>query len=78
MKVYVATYEHKHGNDMRVFKKRKSAEKWRIELADEYWRDYFGEDYKKPSDKEKMADIFFDSVTGADVEFFNIEECDLE
>lgn len=78
MKVYVAKYTHKYGTDMRVFKKIESSEKWRIKLADEYWRDYFGENYKKPSDKEKMADIFFQTMAKMDWEFFEVEECDVE
>jgi len=78
MKVYVATYSHKHGDDIRVFKSKKTAEDWRIKLADEYWRDFFGEDYEKPNDKEKMADIYFDTLRDSDCEFFGVEECDVE
>jgi hypothetical protein len=38
MKVYAATYEHRHGSDTRVFKTADSAEAWRVSIALEWGR----------------------------------------
>jgi hypothetical protein len=38
-KVWVAVYNHRHGEDMRAFDTEVKALKWREEIADEYWEE---------------------------------------
>lgn len=37
MRVYAATYEHRRGSDVRVFKTAEGAEAWRVEIALQWW-----------------------------------------
>jgi len=75
MKVYVAIYEHKYGNDIRVFNDMKKAEEWRVEIADEWFDDVFRGDLKKPLDTNEMAGLYWSNVQD---EWFNIEESEVE
>ena len=58
--VWVAVYEHRHGDDIRVFKTRESAEAWRRGVAKEWWSEAFaGEDAPEPFTDEH-ADRYFE------------------
>jgi hypothetical protein len=83
MKIFVATYNHKYGTDVRAFRTSEGADKWRIEIADEYWDETkLAESNKeKPEEKERMAQIYWDYVRDAQWEFseyFEINICDIE
>jgi len=73
--VYVATYEHRHGTNPRVFTTEAAAWAWRQELAADYWREVFGDDLEMPTDPEEAATRYWDTVND---EYFNIEGCELE
>lgn len=79
MKVYVATYTHKHGTDMRVFETKESAENWKTEIAKRWWDDLPNKKYSMPDDPKEIADTYFEIMqeSGGD-EFFDVEECDVE
>ena len=47
MRVYVATYHHKYGEDTRIFKTEEGAEAWKNAIGAEYWRDWHGEKPEK-------------------------------
>jgi hypothetical protein len=76
MKVVVATYEHRHGTDMRVFATYELANAWRVEIADRYWLEQRTGD--KPSDRAAMADEFWNAAGEAGSEFFNHDTHDVE
>lgn len=75
MKVTVATYEHRHGSDNRVFKSMGSAWSWRQSIAQDYWGDEL-RSTGKPSDPEEAADYYFEHMAGT--ESFSAEECEVE
>jgi hypothetical protein len=76
MQVYVAVYEHRHGQDIRVFTTDKLAEDWRAEIADEYWEEIMKR--TKPSDRQVMADDYWERYGEIGGEFFNYECCTVE
>lgn len=73
MNVFVATYEHRHGRDISVFKTREGAEAWAISLATEYWEAELGQ-RPMPADGSDLADEYFHLV---DDEYFDVEECEV-
>lgn len=77
MTVYVAIFDHKHGHDISVYQTLEGAERWRVELADDYWHDAFGPDHEKPADKEKMAQEYWDCMRDNGEEWFSIEKCEV-
>lgn len=79
-KVWLATYEHKHGHDVRIFRTEAAADAWRARVADESWEEWpdIGD---KPEDRESIADLYFEHVgliCGGSEEFFTIEEVEVE
>lgn len=77
MQVYVAVFSHKYGEDVSVYRTSKGADSWRIQLADDYWFDAFGDD-ARPDDKEKMAQMYWDYMRDRGEEWFSITQCELE
>lgn len=76
--VFVATYEHKHGTDIRVFRTREQAEGWRREVADEWWDEEF-DDFPRPTDPQSdIGEAYFDRMRDRGEEFFSIEACPVE
>lgn len=70
--IFVATYEHRHGTDVKVFATEAGARAWKDELAREYWLEYC--EGAPPS--EGAGDAYFE-VAGehGDGEFFDLVEC---
>ncbi len=76
MKVYVATYEHRYGSDVRVFSTEEGASAWLDALADKYWEDELPH---KPKPTENIGRAYFDVMSEAyDPEYFNIKACEVE
>ena len=69
MKVWVAIYEHPHGQDIRVFDDIQKAEAWRREIAEEYW------DTLDLGNLLFDADVYWDNVGD---EWFNYDEYEVE
>jgi hypothetical protein len=74
MKVYAATYEHRHGSDTRVFKTADSAESWRVSIALKWWVEEFG-DEPMPTDPDEAANEYWERIED---EWFNYDAVPLE
>jgi DNA-binding transcriptional regulator GbsR (MarR family) len=74
MKVWLATYTHRHGTDNRIFKKIKDAQRWKDKIAEEYWDDEI-KSTTKPTDN--IGDQYFNLIS-ENSEYFDIEELDVE
>jgi hypothetical protein len=73
-RVTVATYEHRHGRDVRVFAKLADAWVWHQQIAAENWEvKLLGA--SMPDDPEGAADKYFDLVND---EYFNTDECEVQ
>ena len=78
-KVYVAIYTHRYDTDVRVFETESSADKWRIEIAEEYWVYVFGLGRPKPDDLGKLADMYWDHLLNHGIEeYFEIRGAEIE
>lgn len=76
--VFVATYEHKHGTDIRVFRTQGQAEAWRREVADMWWEEEF-DDFPRPADPAiDIGEAYFDRMRDRGEEFFSIEASPVE
>jgi hypothetical protein len=75
--VYVAIFEHKHGTDVRVFQSEDDAQRWRVDLAKEYWDTEMQGPMPRDATDAEIADDYFDRM-GDYGEFFNIQESELE
>lgn len=76
--VFVATYEHKHGTDIRVFRTQGQAEAWRREVADTWWEEEF-DDFPRPADPAiDTGEAYFDRMRDRGEEFFSIESSPVE
>lgn len=61
--VIVTRYEHKRGDTQRVFKTEEAAERWRRDIAREWWAQWMEAPY--PSDDPKQAaNSYFDRADG--------------
>lgn len=59
MKVYVAIFRHKHGDDVAVYSTEEAAENARIAVAGEFWFD----DAERPfTGTSEDADYYFDEM----------------
>lgn len=74
-KIHVAVWSHSYGEDIRAFKDADGPERWRQEIADEWWEYEIGDDVPEPSDPEEKADTYFERVES---EFFTSEVVPLE
>jgi hypothetical protein len=77
MKIFVATYNHKYGTDVRAFRTSEGADKWRIEIANEEWRHVF-RNKQKPDDKERMSQVYWDYMSDYGDEYLTIYQCEIE
>jgi hypothetical protein len=80
--VYVATYDYKHGDAVRVFKTEEAALAWRTAIAQDYWDDTFADadcDEPKP-DEATIGERYFELMREGDgyVESFDITYAPLE
>lgn len=74
MKLYAAAFSHDCGMDIRVFRSKKSAMDWKIEIAKTCWDEF----YDSPPDgltDEEIADKYFDESS---IEYFAIDEVEIE
>jgi hypothetical protein len=77
MKVIVATYEHRHGQDVRVFKTGEGASRWRQEIVRLWFHEACAE--SKPGNDEEAADVYFSTMGERDKgEWFTTEEHEVE
>lgn len=78
--VFVAIYEHCHGQDVCVFAHAAKAEQWRQEVAATWWNSGLGEDEPRPEDPAQLADDYFDEMSnrgGGYFESFTVNECEV-
>jgi hypothetical protein len=76
--VWLATYQHRHGEDHRAFSSRELALEWRTQIAKEWWEQEVGDDEEVPSD-EDIGEIYFEELREREPgEFFDIEQMPLE
>lgn len=76
MKVWVAVYEHKYGEDVWVFDTPEKAEAKRQELAERWFSVELPGD-EAPNDPVELADFYFDRMYEIGEEFFHIDECEV-
>lgn len=76
--VFVATYEHKYGTDIRVFRTREQAEAWRRAVADMWWDEEF-DNFPRPTDPSAdIGEVYFARMRDRGEEFFSIEATPVE
>jgi hypothetical protein len=75
MKVYVAVYEFRHGNEIRVFDNIDKLEAWKSEIANEYFEEEFQGLVEKPDNIQEVTEIYWD---GVEDEWFTVEICEVE
>ena len=76
-KVWVARWDHRHGEEVRVFKTEAGACAWREDIADEWWEHEMPKGRAKPDDRSQAAEEYFDHMMMVD-EFFNWDEVEVE
>lgn len=74
--IIIATYQHKHGSDVRAFANEEGAEAWRQEIAASFWDQ--ATDKPKPSDPVEMADFYFTLGESYGDEWFSTEAAIVE
>lgn len=74
--ITIATFQHKHGSDVRAFATKELAETWRQEIAADNWDGGPNEDM--PADPREAADRYFEFGNDIGDEFFSTEECEVE
>jgi len=77
MIVFVASYEHKHGTETRVYRTREAAAEWGNTIARENWSEWFP---NEPMPDENVGEVYFDLMLdkAIDWEFFRIDPCVVE
>ena len=75
MQIFIATYQHKHGEDVRAFSSEAEAETWRQKLAAEYWTDIMRGEI--PADAGEAADDYFHRSGEIGDEWFTVTETEL-
>jgi hypothetical protein len=77
-KVFVATYEHRHGEDQRVFATEAQADAWKNALGTEYWAEELS-DKPLPADASTIGTEYFNAMSDASrPEYFNVEALEVE
>jgi hypothetical protein len=80
--VFVAIYDYKHGNTVRVFASEAAALGWRTQIAVDYWDESFGdaEDFGPKPDRAMIGEQYFDLMREGDgyVESFDITHAAVE
>lgn len=67
MNVIVAVWEHKYGEDIRVFDSEEKALAWKDEIALTWWVEEFPDDDRP---KEKVGEEYFDRMSERAQEWF--------
>ena len=77
MKVFVATYNHEYGLDLRVFSNKEKAYKWMDDIASYYWGDAYPD---KPKPAEDIGIKYFENMKDFSgyIEDFEIIEAEVE
>jgi hypothetical protein len=75
MKVYTAIYEHRYGQNVRVFDNIDKVEAWRSEIANDLFEEEFRGLVEKPDNLQEVTDIYWE---GVEDEWFTVEICDVE
>jgi hypothetical protein len=73
--VFVAVYEYRNGNSIRVFQNRSDALAWADEIADEYWSDLTDAEPRPEDWRNEYWRIAGETYHS---EWFRVEECPLE
>jgi hypothetical protein len=77
-KVIVATYEHRHGEDQRVFATEAQAEAWKNALGTEYWPEELY-DEPLPADASMIGTEYFNAMSDSGrPEYFRVEVLEVE
>ena len=77
-KVFVASYEHRHGMDQRVFATEEKAEAWKNALGAEYWEEELS-DRPLPADASMIGSEYFDAMSDSGrPEYFRVEALEVE
>jgi hypothetical protein len=71
-RVVIATYEHKHGTDVRAFQSERGALAWRTSIAEAWWDDEF--DAEMPTEGD-IGRAYFENIDG---EYFSIRAVEVE
>lgn len=75
--VIVASYRHKHGTDVRIFRTEAGADKWREDIATNDW-DMEMDDTPAPADAKERANRYWEAMNDSDREWFETETADVE
>ncbi|PWT72132.1 MAG: hypothetical protein C5B60_09900 [Chloroflexi bacterium] len=75
--VYVLQYVHKHGEDISVYASESAAYRAVQEIAERWWEKEMPEGRAMPSDREKMAEEYFDQMSEYGGEYYEILACEV-
>lgn len=77
-KVWVAVYDHRHGEDIRAFDSEDKCLEWRQEIADEWWDKEIGD--PRPVSLEELADRYWEEMNGrlGSYETFHYDHVEIE
>jgi len=77
--VYLAEYEHKHGNDYSIHTTHEGAQTWFRDIVRDWKSEFFDPDGEEPYNEYSIDDLIdcWGEVTGH-TEFFNIHELELQ
>jgi hypothetical protein len=71
-KVWVATYQHRHGEDTQVFATSAAASVWKNDIADTWWEKELPST-PRPENEDTLGDVYFEMLEDRD-EYFNVGE----
>ena len=77
--VYLAEYEHKHGNDYSVHTTQEGAQNWFRDIVSDWKSEFLDADDEYPYNEFSLDELIesWGEVTGH-TEFFNIHELELQ
>jgi hypothetical protein len=76
--IHVARYSHRHGADTRAFSSAEGAERWRQEVAQEWWDQEMRKSMPKAEPPNIIADLYFQAMADREQEYFEVEEVNIE
>lgn len=78
-KVWVARWDHKHGDHIRVFLSYHEAMRWRADIALEWWAEEMDEGIPRPTDDHELADRYFEIMgeRSSKAEYFGCTEVEI-
>lgn len=76
----VAIYEHRHGQDVRIFETDEQCTAWKSDIAETYWEKEIEDEIQKPEDYEELGDAYFEILSnrGHTYESFHTHVCEIE